>query len=295
MGGLMPSLETIFSAAIKILVILLTSAFVYRFVSVFLLKIVRLKTKNHRDESATRLAVSRRRTYTLNSLLQNILKYFLFFVAGSLILDAMGINLLPVVAGAGVVGLALGFGAQGFVKDLLAGFSVIFEDQYVVGDFVVLVCPPSEISGIVEEIGLRITKIRDLDGSLFYVQNGSIVSVKRFVGGQVIFNIDIFLPPTINEVSVQRIIIDVGNEIAKEQPFIFGTPKLQEFLSLNNLSIARVKVAVVPSGEWVIEDIAKKRITSTLKNELQLLHEVVSVHYKINEDALTKYKTSSLL
>jgi small conductance mechanosensitive channel len=291
----MPSLETIFSVSLKTLIILLISILIYRFVSVFLLKIVRLKTKNHKDESATRLAVSRKRTYTLNSLLQNILKYFLFFVAGSLILDTMGINLLPLIAGAGIVGVALGFGAQSFVRDFLAGFSIIFEDQYVVGDFVVLVCPPSEINGVVEEIGLRITKIRSLDGSLFYVQNGSIVSIKRFVGGQVVFNIDVFLPPKINEVSVQRIIIDVGNEIVKEQPFIFGPPKLQEFLSLNNLSIARIKVVVVPSGEWVIEDIAKKRITDTLKNELQLLHEVVSVHYKINEDALAKYKTSFLL
>ncbi len=295
MGRLMPSLETIFSVSLKTLIILLISILIYRFVSVFLLKIVRLKTKNHKDESATRLAVSRKRTYTLNSLLQNILKYFLFFVAGSLILDTMGINLLPLIAGAGIVGVALGFGAQSFVRDFLAGFSIIFEDQYVVGDFVVLVCPPSEINGVVEEIGLRITKIRSLDGSLFYVQNGSIVSIKRFVGGQVVFNIDVFLPPKINEVSVQRIIIDVGNEIVKEQPFIFGPPKLQEFLSLNNLSIARIKVVVVPSGEWVIEDIAKKRITDTLKNELQLLHEVVSVHYKINEDALAKYKTSFLL
>ncbi|MBI4743914.1 MAG: mechanosensitive ion channel [Actinobacteria bacterium] len=295
MSGLVPSLEVIFSAALRILIISLVTVFVYRSVSLFLLKLVRLKTKNNKDESASRLAVSRKRTYTLNSLLQNLLKYFLFFVAGSLILDALGVNLLPFIAGAGIVGVALGFGAQSFVKDVLAGFSMIFEDQYVVGDFVVLICPPSEISGVVEEIGLRITKIRSFDGSLFYVQNGTIASVKRFVGGQIAFNIDIFLPSWIDEVSVQRIIIDAGNEIIKEQPFFFGPPKLQEFLSLSNSNIARIRITAVPSEEWAIEDIAKSRLINALKDKLQIPHKIDSLCYKINDDLLIKYKTSSLL
>jgi small conductance mechanosensitive channel len=94
-------------------------------------------------------------------------------IAVVLVLGELGINLAPIVASAGVVGVALGFGAQNLVKDFIAGIGIILEDQYGVGDLVDL----GEATGTVEAVGLRITRLRDAHGVVWYARNGEIQRV----------------------------------------------------------------------------------------------------------------------
>ncbi|MEZ5341177.1 MAG: mechanosensitive ion channel family protein [Acidimicrobiales bacterium] len=135
----------------------------------------------HRGDvsAATALALSqqaertKQRTHTLRLVITSVLVGVVWFIAGLAILDQVGINLAPLLAGAGVVGIALGFGAQSMVKDFLAGLFIVLEDQYGVGDVVDI----GPATGVVEQVNLRATRLRDVAGVVWYVPNGEITRV----------------------------------------------------------------------------------------------------------------------
>ncbi|ABO68767.1 Mechanosensitive ion channel [Geobacillus thermodenitrificans NG80-2] len=122
------------------------------------------------------LRFSERREMTLARLLDNVITYALYFIALLMILDTLGVPVKGLLAGAGVVGLAVGFGAQSLVKDIISGFFIIFEDQFAVGDYVRI----DNFEGYVEEIGLRVTKIKSWTGEVHILPNGSITQVTNY-------------------------------------------------------------------------------------------------------------------
>jgi small conductance mechanosensitive channel len=113
------------------------------------------------------------RAETIGSVLRSIGSFVIFVVAFVLVLGELGINLAPIIAGAGIAGVAVGFGAQNLVKDFLAGMFMILEDQYGVGDSI----DAGQASGIVEEVGLRTTRLRGGDGTVWYVRNGEVLRI----------------------------------------------------------------------------------------------------------------------
>lgn len=117
-----------------------------------------------------------RRTRTIGKLMGNIIKYAVNFTMVLMILNQFGIRLEPLLAGAGVVGLAVGFGAQSLVKDVITGFFIIFEDQFAVGD----VIQTGNFKGTVEEIGMRVTRIKSWTGEVHIIPNGTITQVTNF-------------------------------------------------------------------------------------------------------------------
>jgi len=118
----------------------------------------------------------KKRGATIAPMLKSTVKYLIWFLGIYLILKEIGVDVTPIVAGAGIFALAIGFGAQNLVKDIVAGFFIIFEDQYNVGDYVTI----EGISGTIEEISIRITKIRDLTGILHIIPNGAITRTSNF-------------------------------------------------------------------------------------------------------------------
>jgi small conductance mechanosensitive channel len=124
---------------------------------------------------ASELGTERRtqRAEAIGSVLRSFSSFVVLGIAVVLVLGELGINLAPIVASAGVVGVALGFGAQNLIKDFIAGIGIILEDQYGVGDVVDL----GEASGTVEAVGLRITRLRDAHGVVWYARNGEILRV----------------------------------------------------------------------------------------------------------------------
>jgi small conductance mechanosensitive channel len=114
---------------------------------------------------------------TLRTLIKSVVHYTLYFIALLTVLSKFGINLGPVLAGAGILGLAIGFGAQSLVKDVITGFFLIFERQLEVGDIVEI---NGLIRGTVEEVGLRITKVREYNQRLHYLANGTITQVTNY-------------------------------------------------------------------------------------------------------------------
>src|SRR4051812_32747939 len=132
--------------------------------------------RNRAPQSAAMEQLSERRTQraeAIGSVLRSVASIVVLGIAVVLVLGELGINLAPIVASAGVVGVALGFGAQNLIKDFIAGIGIILEDQYGVGDVVDL----GEASGTVEAVGLRITRLRDVNGVVWYVRNGEVLRV----------------------------------------------------------------------------------------------------------------------
>jgi small conductance mechanosensitive channel len=135
---------------------------------------VRGKNKGQEvDESPLAKARVVQRTRTIGSVLGNFITWGITLVAVIMVLAELGVAVGGLIAGAGIIGAALGFGAQSLVKDLISGLFIVFEDQFGVGDSVDL----GEASGVVETVGLRVTQIRDLEGTLWYVRNGEIIRV----------------------------------------------------------------------------------------------------------------------
>jgi moderate conductance mechanosensitive channel len=129
----------------------------------------------------------RQRAEALGSVLQSVASVTIFSIAFMLVLGEFGVQLGPLIAGAGVVGVALGFGAQNLVKDFIAGLFMLLEDQYGVGD----VIDVGEASGVVEAVGLRITTLRDGRGVLWYIRNGEIVRVGNKSQGWALVVVDV--------------------------------------------------------------------------------------------------------
>src|SRR5690625_635199 len=134
--------------------------------------------------------VSDRREKTLHKLLDNTLVYSIYIIVFMTILQTLGVKVGALLAGAGVAGLAIGFGAQSLVKDIIAGFFIVFEDQFSVGDYVSV----SGAEGTVEEIGLRTTKIKSWTGERFVIPNGNISEVINYSIHNGLAIVDINIP-----------------------------------------------------------------------------------------------------
>lgn len=134
-------------------------------------------------------ARSIQRARTVGSVLRSIGSAVVLTVAAIMVLAEFGVNLAPILASAGIVGVAVGFGAQNLVKDFLSGMFMLMEDQYGVGDIVDV----GSASGVVEGVGLRITTVRDENGTVWYVRNGEIMRVGNKSQGYAVAVVDLLL------------------------------------------------------------------------------------------------------
>jgi len=152
-----------------------------------LLKPLKEKTAPSAEEGQFIPERRRQRAEAIGSVLRSFVTAAVFTMGALLVFGELGFNLGPLLASAGIVGVALGFGAQSLVKDLIAGLFMLLEDQYGVGDTVDL----GEATGVVETVGLRITTVRDMRGVLWYIRNGEIVRVGNKSQGWALVVIDI--------------------------------------------------------------------------------------------------------
>src|SRR5918998_4137271 len=135
------------------------------------------------EESVARI----KRRDTAITLMRTALRYVILIVVASLCVSIFLEDPIPAAAGATVLAAILGFGAQSLLRDVIAGLSIVFEGQYAVGDFIE-VSPPQGVTGIVEELGLRMTKIRSLSGEVSFIPNGAILGITNHVSGRQRFN-----------------------------------------------------------------------------------------------------------
>ncbi|MFX3625421.1 MAG: mechanosensitive ion channel family protein [Ectobacillus sp.] len=163
---------------LKIIFIFLVARIVIYFAGIAIEKMFAFRSK------APMIRQSERRQATLTKLCKNILVYITYFIAAITAIEMLGINMRALLAGVSVAGLAISFGAQNLVRDVVTGFFIIFEDQFSVGDLVKI----NDTEGTVEEVGLRVTKIQGVDGEFYFFSNSSITKVANYtLGGKTEF------------------------------------------------------------------------------------------------------------
>ena len=165
----------------------------------------------------------KQRAEAVGTLLRSVITATIVLIAALLILPILGIDIAPLLASAGVLGVALGFGAQSLVKDYLSGIFLVFEDQYGVGDMVDL----GEAIGVVEDVTLRVTRLRDLSGVVWYVRNGEILRVANQSQGWTLASVDIPVAYNENLDVVREAVLAVANDMYEDPQFdemLLGKP-----------------------------------------------------------------------
>ncbi|PRW62804.1 mechanosensitive ion channel family protein [Actinopolyspora mortivallis] len=207
------------------------------------------------------------RAQTIGSVLRSVASSVIFGVAFVMILGEFGINLGPILASAGVLGLAIGFGAQSLVQDFLSGIFMMIEDQYGVGD----VIDAGDAVGTVESVTLRITKIRDLNGGLWYVRNGEIMRVCNMNQDWANAVVEIPLDYSVDIAHAERVIETTIDEFAAEEEFrskILEKPDLSGVIGIGNGSVTvRIIVKVKPGEQWALGRALRGRLKSRFDAE----------------------------
>ena len=204
------------------------------------------------------------RVRALGSVLRSAASVTIFTIAGVVVLGDLGINLAPLLASAGVVGIAIGFGAQNLVRDYLAGIFMLVEDQYGVGDVIAV----GDATGTVETVTLRITRMRDVNGIVWHVRNGAIERVGNESQGWARAVIDFPVPYAADLATIRTILADaaetiwndpVWRAVMLEKPEVWGA---QEVTSTK--VTMRIVVKTAPLRQWEVEREMRARVKAAL-------------------------------
>lgn len=234
----------VLASLIKIGIIVLVGALLLRIAYRLIDRLFRSREDEH-----LALLKDTRRLVTLRTVSKSIIRYLVYFIGAIMILSELGVDTASLIAGAGIVGLAVGFGAQNLVKDVIMGFFILFEDQYAVGDYIAV----AGVSGVVESIGLRVTRIRDFGGELHIIPNGSIGMVTNFRGHdmRVIFNVSV--PYSVDLDHAVDVLEKAFDEQKENVPGLTDGPKVLGVQDMNETGVfLRVWAMAEPMEQWSV-------------------------------------------
>jgi small conductance mechanosensitive channel len=208
-----------------------------------------------------------KRINTLARVLASAGQIVVLFVAAFMVLSELEINIAPILAGAGVVGIAIGFGAQGLIKDLLAGLFIILENQYRVGDVVRI----ADVAGLVEDINLRRTILRDLDGIVHIVPNGEIRVASNFTKEWSRVNLNVSVAYGEDLDHVISVINRVGKELAEDSEWALLILKAPQVLRVDDLGASGIDIKILgdtkPIRQWDVMGELRKRLKKAFDEE----------------------------
>lgn len=208
----------------------------------------------------------RQRALTLGTVLRSVATVAIFVIAGLMLLSEFDIDIGPLLAGAGIAGVALGFGAQSLVKDFLTGFFMLAEDQFGVGDVVDV----GEATGTVEHLGLRSTRLRDVEGTLWHVPNGEITRVGNMsqLWARTILDVEVAYHTDLDRaVAVMKAVADEvwrhqEEAVILEEPEVWGV----EAFGADSIAI-RLAVKTLPSEQWRTARVLRARLKEAFERE----------------------------
>lgn len=207
-------------------------------------------TMNEREKQAA----------TLGKVIRNILRILIWGIAVMMILKELSIDIGPILAGVGIIGLAVGFGAQSLVKDFLSGMFVLIENQYNVGDVVHL----ASASGLVEKITLRATTLRDLEGKVHIIPNGTIDVVTNMTRefSRSVLDVGVAYKEDVDEVMV--VLKEIGDEMAADpgySAFITGPLEVLGVQDFGDSAVViRVRFTTAPMQQWTVAREFRRRV-----------------------------------
>lgn len=215
---------------------------------------------------ATSRVRAEQRASTLADVFASVIRSAVLAVAFLVVLDELGINLAPLIAGAGVAGIAIGFGAQALVRDVISGLFVLLEDQYGVGDVVTI----GDSSGTVEDVTLRMTRLRGVDGTVWFVPNGE---VRRVGNSSMEWSralIDVLVGYGTDLERAKREVLDGANALAAEDEWansILEPPELWGVQSMEEKGIRlRLLVKTAPRQQYVVARELRTRLARRLRD-----------------------------
>lgn len=212
------------------------------------------------EQNAAAMERRKQRAETMGSLLKSIVSVVVFSIVGFMVIAQLGYNIAPLIASAGIIGVALGFGAQSVVKDFLSGIFLILEDQYGVGDTVDV----GAASGTVEAVGLRVTRLRDVNGTVWYVRNGELLAVGNMSQQWARTVLDIPVAFSEDLARVREILREVAHDVwgdpeyrpeILEEPEVWGVERWDP-----DGVVVRVVVKTAPQQQWMVARELRERI-----------------------------------
>lgn len=273
------STDFISNVIASVLVILL-GIFAYRILTHGVPRVLRWRRRGGEDLLDAEAIARIKRQDTAITLIRNGLRYVIFAVIVLFVLSIFVRDPLPAAAGATVLAAVLGFGAQSLLRDIIAGFSIIFEGQYSVGDFIE-VHPPQGVGGIVEDLGLRMTKIRALSGEIHYIPNGMIQGVTNYVSGQQRFTVEVQLS---DPEAVQRVV----DSLDEASSLYLRTPQVVSREEMDGRTRLRIVAGVLPSMAWLVEDNLVQRIKAAAGEEALASEPLI---YKVDQANLSRIRS----
>lgn len=243
--------ENVIEISIKIILIMIVSWLVVRIGKKIINKIFKIRMH-------TPLNTSERRQKTITKLLQSVLSYGVYFSAIIAILSLLGIQVAGLLAGAGIVGLAVGFGAQSLVKDVITGFFIIFEDQFGVGDHIKI----NLAEGTVVEIGLRTTKINGATGEQYIIPNGAIGDVVNYsINNSKIF-IDLQMTTDANFEKAEQIINKYLSKLPDVHQELVDVPTFLGVQSVKGTEVTiRIVAETLPQQQYGVARTIRRDVT----------------------------------
>lgn len=211
------------------------------------------------------------RAQTIGSVLKSTVSIVMLIWVVLAVLNVVGVNIAPFIASAGVVGLAIGFGAQNLVRDFVTGVFMLLEDQYGVGDTVDL----GEAVGEVESVGLRVTTVRDIDGTLWYVRNGEIARVGNMSQDYAVARIEMPVALTADIAQAERVAVEAAEQALEDPALkakVLGEPEMLGVQELSpDLLTLRMTIKTRPNAQWSVQRRLRREILRAYdENEIEL-------------------------
>ena len=204
-----------------------------------------------------------KRAHTLTHIVRDVVRIVILFVGMTMILSEAGVDLKPLLAATGLGGLAIGFGAQSLVKDLISGFFILWENSVRVGDVVEV----AGVAGLVEEVELRTIKLRDVSGNLHVVPNGAIDKVKNLTKDYSYYLFDIGVAYRENVDEVMGVLQEIADELRREARFADDILEPLEMLGVEQFKDSAVmikcRIKTEPHKQWRVGREINRRIRNT--------------------------------
>lgn len=257
---LISSLENwFFDHGVTILSILVMTFFLSRMMKKIVTRVInRLVPRSYlKNEQA-----ERRRVDTLITIIGNFLKFFIWIIALFMILYNIGIPIAPLLTGAGILGVAFGFGSQSLVKDVIIGLCIIAENQFRINDFISV----GEYSGTVESITLRMTKLRSLDGTLHYIPNSEIKILSNKSRDYAILHLQLHVGYSTDIDHLELLINTIGNEMAQDPNFSPNIIEPPRFLRIDDFLDSSMNIHIIGR----VQPETQQRINGELRRRLKI-------------------------
>jgi moderate conductance mechanosensitive channel len=230
----------------------------------------RTATSQDRPDRAHGVFRERRsqRTTAIALLLGNAASVTIFAIAGLIIIGDLGLNLAPVLASAGVLGIAIGFGAQFVVQDFLAGIFILLEDQYGIGDFIDVGTSSGTVSGTVEAVSLRVTRLRDVNGIVWIVRNGIISQAGNETHGWARAVVDVPLPYGVTVATARAVLARTAERMAREPRWRKEILDKPEVLGVETVDQSTILIRVVARTAPLAKPTVTRELTERLIDAL---------------------------